>query len=146
MNKDEPELSSTSSSSSRTRWSSSSTPAVSHKPWSTSFFNLSIKINLEKIYFSIFYFSNGAKWRGLIFCGGEGGCIGSKSDFAQYEHFVKILGWSELCIRSSHFRFFGKTLIFDREHWPPIPNFLVNLVRWPQLEALCKISAFYINF
>ena len=50
-------------------------------------FNFSIKIHLENILLRHFLHMKGVKF---FFWGG--GCKGSMSDVAQYEHFVKILG------------------------------------------------------
>ena len=62
-----------------------------------------------------------------------------------YEHLVKILGWSEDCIRWQSFSVFRQNLGFDVGQWPPIPNFLCDPVRWPQLETERKTSAFYLS-
>ena len=37
-------------------------------------------------------------------------------------------------------------IFVDVGQWPPITNFLCDLVRWPQLETVSKIWAFYTNF
>ena len=37
-------------------------------------------------------------------------------------------------------------IFVDDGQWPPITNFLCDLDRWPQLETVSKIWAFYINF
>jgi len=44
------------------------------------------------------------------------------------------------------FCFSAKPLFFSKSQWPPIPNFLCDLCKWPQLESACMISAFYLKF
>ena len=65
----------------------------------------------SKYIFKIIYFVNFYTRRRLSFFLG-GGCKGSMSDVAQYEHFVKILGWLELCIRWMSFSIFRQNLNF----------------------------------
>ena len=57
---------------------------------------------------------------------------------AQYEHFVKILGWSEYCIRWKSFSVYRQNLNFGWRSMTPIPNFLCYSFRGLQLAAAVK--------
>ena len=67
------------------------------------------------------------------------GCIVYMSDVAQCEHFVKILGWSEDCIKWKSFSVFRQNLDF-------LWKFLCDPGIGPQWEATRKISTVCLNF